>query len=475
MARACVWLFVLLLALPAVRLRRPTFPTSLDAVTSPVARAQARASDLDPRVTGLLSSVSEERLAATLRKLESFKTRNTLSSIDPQDNEIGAARQWIFDELKRAGSRLQVSFDAYAIPKQGDRITRDVEVLNVMAVLPGRSARRIYVSGHYDSYSSADQQGSNPLSSVPPRETAAAGPDQSRASDTRAPGVNDDGSGTAVTMELARVFAESGVNFDATIVFIAFAGEEQNLVGARLHAHNAEVGGVIIDAVLNNDIVGGAVGGNGVVDSESVRVFAEGPEDSLSRQLARYIRRAAARYLPGHVVRLIPMHDRFARGGDHTAFNEHGFAAVRITESNENYARQHSAADTFEGISVPYLAQNARVNAATLASLALAPAAPTLVPDRRNRRLPERAPSRYDATLRWNASPGATGYTVVWRDAAATDWQHELTVATATHATFSNLSIDDYLFGVAATGDGHESLVRAWVNPTPSKTEITVR
>ena len=169
--------------------------------------------------------------------------------------------------------------------------------------------------------------------------------------DNPAPGVNDDGSGTALTMELARVFAQSGLEFEATLVFIALAGEEQGLVGARLHAQRAAAEKWPIDAVLNNDIVGNERGGQGQVDSVSVRVFSEGPEDSPSRQLARHVRRQAARYVPAHAVRLIARHDRFGRGGDHTAFNQQGFAAVRFTESKENYARQHTVEDTFEGVS----------------------------------------------------------------------------------------------------------------------------
>jgi hypothetical protein len=413
----------------------------------------------DPKIVKLLESVSEERLGETLRRLASFGTRHLLSSTDAPDRGIGAARQWILDEMKRASPRLQVGFDTYRIPKQGDRVVRDVEVRNVMAVLPGRSPRRIYVSGHYDSV--ARMPGRPPA----PPDGGGPSPFDWSAGDNPAPGVNDDGSGTALVMELARVFGQSGLDFDATLVFIAFAGEEQGLVGAKLHAQKAAADKTPIDAVLNNDIVGGAVGGNGVVDGASVRVFSEGPEDSPSRAIARAVQRSAALYVPAHAVRLVARHDRFGRGGDHTAFNQSGFPGVRFTESKENYARQHAVEDTLDGVSVPYLARNARVNAAALAVLGLAPPAPVVVDERGRPRL-GRQPSGYDARLQWSASPGAAGYRVFWRDAWSPDWQHERAVGSATELVLPGVSIDDFVFGVAAVdADGHESVVAAYVNP----------
>src|SRR5262249_48392448 len=212
---------------------------------------------LDARIVKLAQTVSEERLIGILKKLESFGTRNTLSSADKPDRGIGAARQWIFDEMKSYSTKLQVSFDAYQVAKQG-RITRDVEVRNVMAMLPGRSPRRIYVSGHYDStvrpggQSSANASGAvfrAPEAHSPP-------PDPNTPLDDPAPGVNDDGSGVALTMELARLFSQSGVDFEATLVFMCHVGEEQGLFGARLHAEKAVAQNIRIDGVLNNDIVG---------------------------------------------------------------------------------------------------------------------------------------------------------------------------------------------------------------------------
>jgi hypothetical protein len=445
------------------------------------ARGHAQPAALDTRIVKLLESVSEKRLEELLTRLASFETRNTMSTPDLPSG-LGAARQWILDEMRASSPRLQVSFDTYRIPQQGERITREVEIRNVMAVLPGRSPRRIYVSGHYDSLARrpAQQTQATPGAGSPTSQARAPAPspagfDWARA-DNRAPGANDDGSGTVLAMELARVFAESGIEFDATLVFIAFAGEEQGLVGAKLHAQQAEAAALRIDAVFNNDIVGNATGGSGLIDSTSVRVFSQGPEDSPSRSLARFIREQAARYVPSHTVRLIARHDRFGRGGDHTAFNQHGFAGVRFTESREHYARQHSTADTIDGVSFPYLARNARVNAAGIAVVALAPPAPSVL-DERGRPMLGRQPTGYDANLRWHASPGAAGYRIVWRDSWANDWEHEIRVGSVTAHVLPNTSIDDYVFGVAAVGpDGHESLVSAYVNPPRPEQKIeTVR
>lgn len=409
---------------------------------------------LDPRVEALLGRVSAERLEAIAERLASFETRHTLSTPTQTDRGIGAARQWIFDEMASYSPRLQVSFDTYQVPA-GGRITHDVELRNVMAVLPGRSDRRVYVSGHYDTV----------VLRPPPEEATLAG-----TNDNHAPGANDDGSGTALTMELARVFSQSGLEFDATLVFIALAGEEMGLVGARVHAQKAAEDGVRIDAVLNNDIIGNSHGGNGTIDGASLRVFSEGPEDSPSRQLARYVQRVAAMYVPGHDVRLIAREDRFGRGGDHTAFNQNGFAGVRISESKENYSRQHTVMDTPDGMDFTYLAKNARVNAASAASLALAPPSPNVL--RRGNPTIGRGEG-YDAELRWEASPGAAGYRIYWREAWGPDWQHDLYVGDVTQFTLEGVSIDDYVFGVAAVGpDGHESLVAAYERPPRANVPI---
>jgi hypothetical protein len=343
-----------------------------------------------------------------------------------------------------------------------------------MAILPGRNPRRIYVSGHYDTVARAGGQGAANAGGAPrdPDAPPPAPADPNSPLDNAAPGVNDDGSGTALTMELARVFSQSGIDFDATLVFMCHAGEEQGLVGARLHAQKAAAEKIPIEAVFNNDIVGGDRGGNGIVDGATIRVYAEGPEDSASRELARFIQRWGARYVPSHKVRPMARPDRFGRGGDHSAYNQLGFTAVGFRESRENFTRQHDVRDTFEGISLPYLAQNARVNAASAATLALAPP-PPVVTTERGQPMISRAPSGYDANLKWNPSPGAVGYRVFWREAWNADWQHDLLVANVTNLVLPNMQIDDYVFGVAAVdGGGHESFVTAYVSPARANTAI---
>jgi hypothetical protein len=417
-------------------------------------RAQFGAPDTDTRISKLVASISESRMEQLLRTLVGFGTRNTLSEAGSTTRGIGAARQWIHDEMKRSSPQLQVSFDTHQIPK-GGRITRDVELRNVVAILPGRTARRIYVSGHYDSVNLGNQ-GQAGLNT-------AGGGFGNPADNADAPGADDDGSGTVLVMELARVFAESGINFDATLVFTAVAGEEQGLIGSREEARAAKAAKTPIQAIFNNDIVGGSVGGDGTVDGATIRLYSEGPEDSPSRSLAIFTQRIAARYVPSHRVRLMARRDRFGRGGDHTAWNLEGFAAVGFRESRENYSKQHNANDTIEGVSFAYLGQNARVNAAAMAVLALAPPPPAVNNERGAPRL-DRRPSGYDAHLQWTASPGAAGYRIFWREAWAPDWQHELFVGNVTEYTLPHMNIDDWVLGVAAVDtDGHESTVSAYV------------
>lgn len=429
-------------------------------VAAPRLGAQAAApADVDPRIERLVASVSQARMERLLTTIVSFGTRNTLSDAASPTRGIGAARQWILDELLRTSPRLQVGFDIHHIP-QGGRVTRDVELRNVVAVLPGRSPRRIYVSGHYDTVNigAQGQVGVN---------SGGASADRSN-ENADAPGANDDGSGVVLAMELARVFAASGIEFDATLVFMAVAGEEQGLIGSRQHARRMKAQSVPIQALFNNDIVGGAVGGDGTVDGATVRLYSDGPEDSPSRSLAQFTRRAAARYVPSHRVRLMARRDRFSRGGDHTAFNLEGFPAVGFRESRENYAKQHSADDTVDGVSFPYLLQNARVNAAAMATLALAPPPPVVYTDKGQPML-DRQPSGYDARLRWNAASGAAGYRIFWRDAWGPDWQHELYVGNVTEYVLPHANIDDVVFGVAAVGPGgHESTVSVYVPPPPN-------
>ncbi|MEZ5285919.1 MAG: M28 family peptidase [Vicinamibacterales bacterium] len=427
---------------------------------------EARQSDLDPRIAALVSGV-EERLIAILQKLASFETRSTLVHRRPgAGHRRGAPVDPRRDRAVHAAAGLLRRLPG---PRRG-RITRDVDLRNVIAVLPGRSPQRIYISGHYDSLARPGGQGAANAGgaggNAPP-----ASPDAPL--DNPAPGVNDDGSGTALAIELARVFGQSGIDFDATLVFMAHAGEEQGLVGAWLHAKKALDEKIPIQAILNNDIVGNDRGGNGIVDGATIRVYAEGPEDSASRALARFVQRWGARYVPSHRVRPMARPDRFGRGGDHSAYNQLGFAAVGFRESRENFTRQHDVRDTYEGISLPYLAQNARVNAAAAATLALAPPPPSVVNERGQPRI-TRAPSGYDANLSWSASPGATAYRVFWREAWGPDWQHEMAVGNVTTVVLPDTQIDDLVFGVAAVDQaGHESTVTSYVSPARAEMSVT--
>ena len=426
--------------------------------------------DADPRIEKIVASISEDRLKELLTKLVSFGTRNTLSAQDHPTHGIGAARNWILEEMRRSSEKLRVNFDTHQIAPQG-RITNQVDLRNVVAILPGRSPRRIYVSGHYDSVNIGGQNVSN--SASPGANTG--GDRQTRPGfdpNVEANGANDDGSGTVLTMELARAFAESGVQFDATLVFVTWAGEEQGLVGSNVHAEDLKKANVPIDAVFNNDIVGNSLGGNGIRDAESIKVYAVGPEDSPARSLARYIKKTAAVYVPSHKVRLMAREDRFGRGSDQSSFSQNGFPAIVFREANENFERQHGANDKIDGVDFGYLAQNARVNAAGVASLALAPPAPKVTNDR-NANMLSRDPSGYDATMRWNASPGAVAYRIYWRDTWNNDWEHSQAVGNVTQFTLKNVNIDDFVFGVAAiNAEGQESMVSAYVSPVRQGTTI---
>jgi Peptidase family M28 len=451
---------------------------------------------VNPTVKKMVESVSDERVADILKKLESFETRDIFSEDDSPTRGVGAARRWIADQFKSYSPRLEVRFDSYKVKKKG-RIVRDVEIHNVVAVLRGKSnpERQFIISGHYDSLAlvrrnnaggatATDGAGTaNPDASTsagPSPEGAPANFDLSMLAKTE-PGVTDDGSGTAAVMELARIMSQ--FEFEKTIVFIAFAGEEEGLIGSTLYARKARQENHVIDGVLNNDIIGSDVSGNGRTDNGTIWVFSEEPADSPSRQLSRYIKEIGERYTPGMKVDLVFRADRFGRGGDHTPFNQEGYGAVRFTTPTENFANQHSVTDTFANTSVPYTTRVIRVNAAALASLALAPKAPvTSQPIATGPRKGQLAPmisrgrSRYDAQLRWkNENPEADllGYAIVMRRTTAPDWEKEIFVGNVTEYVLKDLSIDDVVFGVKAIDkDGNESLVSPYVNGPRQKVEI---
>lgn len=413
----------------------------------------------DPQIEAILHDISSDRIEATIQKLVSFKTRHTLSATDRPNEGIGAARNWIKAELERysreSGGRLQIAFDAFHQPPVAPRIPAGADIVNVVATLPGEQpgakGRYYVVSGHYDSRSLGIMD-----------------------TDTFAPGANDDASGTAAVMELARVMSHH--HFDATLVFLAVAGEEQGLNGSTHWAEEAKRHGLNVAAMITNDIVGNTLHEDGTRDASHVRLFAEGvtvpanrtlsPEvaaqirtggenDFPTRQLARAIQTTAAKYLPPFPVEIVYRRDRFLRGGDHSPFLDAGYAAVRFTEPYEVFSRQHENVriengvhygDTIEYVDFAYVANVARVNAAALAEFASAPAAPTGVEV-------EASKLENDTTLRWtaNTEPDLAGYRIVWRETTAPQWQHAIEVGREiTRYTVKRVSKDNFIFGVAA-------------------------
>ena len=479
---------------------------------------------LNPKILKVVDEVSEERIRAIIEKLVGFGTRNTMSNADDPVHGIGAARQWIFEQFRSYSPRLQVHYDKFRVKKQGQRIFKDVDLWNVIAVLPGTKIpeTRILVSGHYDSLNLGTRPAAQPAG--PGSEGTIASPAAQmtpeqfeKNANLPAPGACDDGSGTAAVMELARVMSQ--YEFDKTLVFAAFAGEEQGLVGSTLEAAKAKKENQVIEAVLNNDIIGTDHSGNGRFSNNSVSVYSDESMDSLPQQLSRYAKEIGERYIPGFQVETVFMQDRLGRGGDHTPFQLEGFAAVRISAPNEIYANQHHDTDTLENMSVPYTAKVAKFNAAVAASLALAPKPPVVMraPGAgrgRNASAGENAAggqrggtqpqdgaaagstaaagrgaasgrrpapmiargSGYDAVLQWRpagSDADIQGYSIVMRPTNAPYWQKEIYVGKVAQFTLKDVSIDDVKFGVKAIGnDGSESLVTAYVYPPRAKAEI---
>lgn len=457
--------------------------------------AQPPYARFNPAIKQIVDAVSEDRIAATLKRLESFGTRYILSAQDDASKGIGAAKRWIFSEFQSYSPRLQVSYQNFTLKKRAGAVLRDVDLSNVVAVLPGTidKERYVLVTAHYDSVNtksvtkpgSTDEErlaemvkrGTDPdeakrvLQLFPTPEDARGLDYEATAAQTIAPGVTDDGSGIAAVLELARLMSQ--YQFDKTIIFIAFAAEEVALDGSRSYATLAKQKDMQIEAVLNNDIIGSDVSGNGRSENGVLRVFADGPEDSPSRALLRFTRQLAERYVPSMKVVMVFHRDRFGRAGDHTSFVAQGFAAVRITTPSENFANQHSATDTFEHTSVPYTARVTRMNAAVLAGLALAPAPPVVnysiqSGEWKGQRRPMLSRSHYDAVLRWLKSPepDVAGYAVVIRATTAPDWEREIWVGDVTRYTIPDFSIDDVVIGVKAVDrDGNQSLVAAYLEP----------
>jgi hypothetical protein len=461
--------------------------------------APADEKSVNPKIQEILDKISEVHIKATLEKLEAFGTRNTMSAQDDPVRGVGAARTWIFNEFKSYNPKLQVRFEKFRVKKQGQRIFKDVDLWNVIAVLPGTKMpeTQILVGGHYDSLNLGNRPAAAPAG--PGADATGGGlnatanmtlADFEKNADLPAPGVCDDGSGTAAVMELARVM--SAYEFDKTLVFVAFAGEEQGLIGSGLQAAKSKKENLVIEAVLNNDIIGTEVAGNGRTGNSSLNVYSDETMDSVSQQLSRYVREMGERYLPAMKVNTIFMGDRLGRGGDHTPFQLEGFAAVRFSTPNEIYVNQHHAGDTLANMSVPYTTRVAKVNAAVSASLALAPKPPIVMPEPRaaaaaTPAVPAGAPVRrpgpmisrgggYDAVLRWRVAGSDAdikGYAIMIRPTTSPYWEQEIYVGKVNTYTLKDVSIDDLKFGIRAIGaNGGESLVTPYAYPPRQKTEI---
>lgn len=443
---------------PAVSAPAPTPALPAEAVSGLVPGFE------EPRIHEIVGAVSAARMERDIRTLVGFGTRHTLSDTVSDTRGIGAARRWIHNEFERisadCGGCLEVQYVSDIVPAgTSERIPHDVNVVNVVALLRG--------------------------STDPQRVVLLSGDIDSRVSDvndftSESPGANDNATGIAATLEAARVLSRYPT--DATIAFVAVAGEEQGLYGGEIVAEHARTQGWRIEAVINNDMIGNIRGITGVIDNTTARVFAPGLPpttteaelrrilatggelDTPARQLARYIARVADEYIPNLDVEIIYRLDRYGRGGHHTPFFTAGYlAAVRLMEAHENYTRQHQDlrvedgiryGDVIEGVDFDYAASITALDAATLASLAWAPAAP------RNVRISGAvAPS---ARLRWDAveAPDLAGYRVYWREPAEARWSRSRWVGNVTDYTLENVIIDNYFFGVAAVDrEGHQSLV----------------
>jgi hypothetical protein len=425
----------------------------------PGVRLRRQAPDRDLR--RILAELDDRRVEATVRKLVSFGTRHTLSSQDDPQRGIGAARDWIFAELRRyaaiSGGRMTVELQSFVQPV-GPRIPAPTTVTNVVATLRGSSSPdRVYVvSGHYDS------RVTDVLNAT-----------------SDAPGADDDASGVAAVLDMARVMASRSP--ESTIVFAAVAAEEQGLFGSDHLAKQLKAAGADVQGMFTNDIVGSSTAADGTTAPHVVRLFAEGvpttetpdqaatrqsvggENDSQSRQLARFVLDVADNSATDMSVELICRRDRYLRGGDHISFLRQGFPAARFTEPHENYAHQHQDVQVEDGFQYgdlaefcdfPYIARVARVNAAALWSLANAPGTPRGV-----KILTSRLTN--DTDLAWNPGTEAdlAGYEIVWRPTTAPDWTHAIPVGVVT-AYSVPLSKDNVFFGVRAVDRaGHRSPV----------------
>ncbi|MDR6371096.1 hypothetical protein J2795_001858 [Chryseobacterium bernardetii] len=405
----------------------------------------------DDEVKRYVSQVNEDSLKSYIGKLVSFETRHTLSSIDDPKNGIGAARNWVIrkfsDYAKNSGGRMDVYLQQEDLQPDGKRIDKAVNLGNAVAFLKGTDPndKRVFlIGGHLDSR----------VTDVMNRTS-------------KAPGANDDGSGVSAVIESARILSKS--SFSASVIFVAFSGEEQSLLGSKQLAEKVKKENWQLEAVLNNDMIGNPKAGEtGEVNNRVLRVFSEGlpykdldkkamtirnlgfENDSESRQLARYIKEITEQYVKGLEIKLIYRNDRFLRGGDHTSFVNNGFPSVRLTEYYENYDHQHQDiriengkqyGDLPEFIDFKYLKKNVAANIAVLASLAKS----TSKPEKVEMDVKELTNS---TTLHWEKPKSGipAGYYVLARETDSPVWQKKM--FTTELSMKVPLSKDNYIFAV---------------------------
>lgn len=369
--------------------------------------------------TNPMDAIRPDALRATVEKLASFQTRNTLSPT------LVEAAESLAGEFRKIPG-VQVELMKYVAPK-GPRIPEEREVVQVVATFPGRTDRRVLVGGHLDSLN----LGVDPTTG-------------------RAPGANDDASGVALALECARAMA--GRQWENTLVFVGFTGEEQGLIGSRALAERARKEGWNIEAVLSNDTVGSSSNKAGQKDERRVRVFSDefdptpAREDRpphASRELARFVEFATRGKVPDFGIKLVLRADRFGRGGDHTPFAQNGFDAIRFIEVHEEYTRQHTGDDLPEHMDWNYLANVTRVNLVALMALADAGPRPTAVRIARDQ--------GHDTKLTWESTPGVK-YVVCYRDTASATWEKAIEVGEVSEFTVKGVNKDDHFFAVGAVG-----------------------
>ena len=402
----------------------------------------------DPAISALVSGISAERIRETDSILVSFGTRHTMSDTVSATRGIGAARRFLRDRLTAystdCGGCLEVEVDQATIEVTRHPDRPRVNVVNVLAWLRGRDTSRVVViGGHYDSCICTTDR-------------------WDFTSD--APGADDDGSGTALVVELARVFSQRyPKGLDATVVFALYAGEEQGLLGSTHLAQRLRVSNYRVSAAVTNDIVGNVVADDGTTDSTSVRVFGADPDNGPSRELARYVWGIGNLYDPGFVVYPVFRLDRISRGGDHAPFVAQRDPGVRFTERLENYKRQHLPADRLEHVNFRYVASVARLNAASLGSIAMAPPPPDSVSARR-----DQASGGQKWMISWKPVAGATSYEILLRRTTSAMHEQLMHVSTGNSYLIAD-QLDDLWASVRSVGaNGHRSLAVALPPPSPA-------